>query len=32
MRQVVIPRKGDPEVLALREAPDSPPGPGMVRI
>ncbi len=32
MRQVWIPRKGPPEVLELREAPDPAPGPGQVRI
>lgn len=32
MRQVVIPRYGGPDVLAVREAPDPSPGPGAVRI
>jgi len=32
MRQVVIPRYGAPDVLALREAPDPTPGEGEVRI
>lgn len=32
MRQVVIPRYGGPEVLALREAPDPLPGKGELRI
>lgn len=32
MRQVWIARKGPPEVLQLREAPDPQPGPGQVRI
>ncbi len=32
MRQVWIPRKGTPDVLEVREAPDPTPGPGEVRI
>jgi len=32
LRQVVIPRYGPPEVLALREAPDPAPGDGEIRI
>lgn len=32
MRQVWIPRAGEPSVLELREAPDPEPGPGQVRI
>ena len=32
MRQVWITRKGGPEVLKLREAPDPQPGPDEVRI
>src|SRR3954465_7026890 len=32
MRQVWIARKGGPEVLEVREAPDPQPGPGQVRI
>ncbi len=32
MRQVWITKAGPPETLALREAPDPQPGPGMVRI
>ncbi len=32
MRQIVIPKIGGPEVLALRDAPDPEPGPGEVRI
>jgi NADPH:quinone reductase-like Zn-dependent oxidoreductase len=32
MRQVWIPKIGEPEVLELREAPDPEPGPGEVRI
>ncbi len=32
MRQVFITRKGPPEVLQIREAPDPQPGPGAVRI
>jgi NADPH:quinone reductase-like Zn-dependent oxidoreductase len=32
MRQVVIPRYGGPDVLALRDAPDPTPGEGLVRI
>ena len=32
MRQVWITRKGAPEVLAVREAPDPMPGPGQVRV
>ncbi len=32
MRQVWIPRIGEPEVLEIREAPDPEPGPGQVRI
>lgn len=32
MRQVWIPRIGDPDVLEVREAPDPMPGPGQVRI
>ncbi len=32
MRQVWIPRKGPPEVLEVREAPDPMPGPGEVRV
>ena len=32
MRQVWIARKGGPEVLELREAPDPQPGPDQVRI
>ena len=32
MRQVVIPRRGPPEVLEVREAPDPPVQPGTVRI
>ncbi|MEM1116839.1 MAG: zinc-binding dehydrogenase [Bacteroidota bacterium] len=32
MRQVWIPRAGDPEVLEVREAPDPAPGPGQVLI
>ncbi len=32
MRQVWIPRRGPPDVLEVREAPDPEPGPGEVRI
>jgi len=32
MKQLVIPRYGPPEVLAIREAPDPPVAPGTVRI
>jgi NADPH:quinone reductase-like Zn-dependent oxidoreductase len=32
MRQVWIPRKGGPEVLEVREAPDPEPGDGQVRV
>ena len=32
MRQVWITRRGGPEMLQLREAPDPQPGPGEVRI
>src|SRR5438445_7450553 len=32
MRQVVITRRGGPEVLQVREAPDPKPAPGQVRI
>jgi len=32
MKQIWIPRIGDPSVLELREAPDPEPGPGEVRI
>jgi NADPH:quinone reductase-like Zn-dependent oxidoreductase len=32
MRQVWITRKGGPEVLEVREAPDPEPGPGQIRI
>ena len=32
MKQLVIPRYGPPEVLAVREAPDPPVAPGTVRI
>lgn len=32
MRQVWIPKPGDPEILEIREAPDPDPGPGEVRI
>src|SRR5437016_12850716 len=32
MRQVWITRKGGPDVLAVREAPDPTPGPGQVRV
>ncbi|HEY3886741.1 MAG TPA: alcohol dehydrogenase, partial [Vicinamibacterales bacterium] len=32
MRQMVIARRGGPEVFELREAPDPVPGPGEVRI
>jgi NADPH:quinone reductase-like Zn-dependent oxidoreductase len=32
MRQVWIPRKGRPDVLEVREAPDPEPGPGQVRV
>lgn len=32
MKQVWIPRKGEPEVLELREAPDPQPGAGEIRV
>ena len=32
MRQIWIPRAGDPNVLEVREAPDPQPGPGEVRV
>jgi len=32
MRQIWIPKRGEPEVLELREAPDPEPGPGEVRV
>jgi NADPH:quinone reductase-like Zn-dependent oxidoreductase len=32
MKQVWIPRIGEPEVLEIREAPDPKPGPGQVRV
>ena len=32
MKQIWIPKPGDPEVLEIREAPDPEPGPGEIRI
>lgn len=32
MKQIWIPRTGDPSVLEVREAPDPEPGPGQVRV
>ena len=32
MRQIWIPKIGDPDVLEIREAPDPEPGQGQVRV